>query len=207
MQKLRLAGIGLALFAVGALLASTAVATAHERRAVQEYTFVVGWLTEPALLNQPNSIDLRVTRTADASAVTGLEQTVKAEVSQGSTKANVDLRPRFNTPGAYNGYLMPTVAGVYSFKFTGTIEGKQLDQTFTSGPSTFGSIEEPNTFPVELASNQALDESVQSLEERIVALESDSDDSGTAMTVAIAGVVIGLVGLGVGAYGFTRKSA
>ena len=36
-------------------------ASAHERRTVGKYQFVVGWLNEPAFSGQMNSIDLRVT--------------------------------------------------------------------------------------------------------------------------------------------------
>jgi hypothetical protein len=205
MKRALLAVASVSMLAVGVLLAFSAVAQAHERRNVDVYTFVVGWVTEPAYQGQPNSIDLRVSRTADASPVTGLEQTLKAEVSQGSKKLNVTLRPRFQTPGAYNGYMTPTVEGVYAFHFTGSIEGKSVDQTFTSGPGTFGSIEAPVAFPEPLLSTKAVDESLRSLEERVVTLESDdSGGSGTAMAVGIAGVVVGVLGLGTAGFALTR---
>jgi hypothetical protein len=199
--------VGFAMFAIGALLAGTAIASAHERRQVQDYTFVVGWLTEPALLNQPNSIDLRVSKTADASPVTGLEKTVKAEVVNGTAKAAVELKPRSGTPGAYNGYIMPTKEGDYSFHFTGTVEGMNLDQTFTSGPSTFATIASANAFPNPLPSNQSLDESVRGLQEKVVSLESNSSSNkaDTALIIAIIAVIVGGLGLAVGAYGLSRK--
>jgi hypothetical protein len=196
------------LLAFGSLLVLSSSAEAHERRQVLSYTFVVGWLNEPALLNQPNAVDLRVSRTADASPVTGLEQSLKAEVTAGNQKQDVQLRPRFNTPGAYDGRMIPTATGVYSFRINGTIEGAQVNETFTAGPNTFGLIEEGNAFPVPLVSNQELDESLNGLEQRVVELESGgSDDAGTVMAVAIAGVVIGLLGLAVGGYSLTRKAS
>ena len=38
----------IALIAAGSLLAETSAASAHERRQVKDYTFVVGFLSEPA---------------------------------------------------------------------------------------------------------------------------------------------------------------
>jgi hypothetical protein len=206
-RKTILTGAGAAMFAFGLLLALTAVASAHERRNVQDYTFVVGWLNEPALLNQPNSIDLRVSKTADSSPVTGLEKTVKAEVVNGSDKLAADLTPRFNTPGAYNSYLTPTKEGVYSFHFTGTIEGNTVNETFTSGPGTFGSIEAPKAFPRDLPLVQSVNEATKSLEQRVVSLESrgSTNKADTALIIAIVALVAGGLGLAVGGYGLSRR--
>jgi hypothetical protein len=189
--------------AMGSLLTSTTDVDAHERRTVGAYNFVVGWVNEPALLNEPNAVDLRVTRASDGSNVTGLGQTLKLQVKSGEKSIAVQLRPRFNTPGAYDGRLLPTALGSYSFTITGTIEGQTVNETFTAGTGTFGLIEEGNAFPNPLPSNQGL-------EERLVVLESgsgDSDDSDSAMMVGIAGVVIGVAGLAVGGYALVKKSA
>jgi hypothetical protein len=191
--------------AMGSFLITTSDAEAHERRTVGAYNFVVGWLNEPALLNEPNAVDLRITRASDASNVTGLEQTLKLQVKSGEKSIDVQVRPRFNMPGAYDGRLLPTAIGVYSFIVTGTIEGQTVNETFTAGTGTFGLIEEGNAFPNPLPSNQ-------DLEERLVVLESgaadgDGDDADGAMIVGIAGVVIGIVGLAVGGYALTKKSA
>src|SRR4051812_2385334 len=88
----------LAALILGGFLASTNSALAHERRNVGVFTFVVGFLNEPALLNQPNSIDLRISHTADSSPVSGAEKTLKGEISFESQKLAVDLTPRFGTP-------------------------------------------------------------------------------------------------------------
>ena len=195
---------GIFALAMGSFLITTSDAGAHERRTVGAYNFVVGWLNEPALLNEPNAVDLRITRASDSSNVTGLEQTLKLQVKSGEKSIDVQVRPRFNTPGAYDGRLLPTAIGVYSFTVTGTIEGQTVNETFTAGTGTFGLIEEGNAFPKPLPSNQ-------DLEERLVVLESGSGDSGDdsdgAMMVGIAGVVIGVVGLAVGGYALTKKSA
>jgi hypothetical protein len=174
------------------------------------YTFVVGWVNEPAIVNVANAVDLRVSRTDDSSPVTGLDQTLKVEVTHAEKKTELAFRPRSNTPGAYDGRTFPTAVGVYSFRIFGTIEGANVNETFTSGPNTFGNIVEPTGFPDLLPLNQQLEESIGGLEERIVSLESadnGNSDADTAMMVGIAGIVVGAVGLAVGGYSLIRKAA
>jgi hypothetical protein len=196
-----------ALVALGSFVATTQGTEAHERRTVGAYNFVVGWLNEPAYLNEPNAVDLRVSRASDATPVTGLEQTLKVEVTQGSQKITVDLRPRFNTPGAYDGRLMPTAPGVYAFRFVGTIDGQQVNETFTASDSTFAIIAEPPAFPNPYVGVGSVDETVQGLESRIVELESDSGGSSSGTTFGIIGIVVGALGLAVAGYSLTRKAA
>jgi hypothetical protein len=207
-MKLRvLLTLSLAAIVAGGILATTVAVSAHERRAVKQYTFVVGWLNEPAFVNEPNSIDLRVSKTDDMSPVEGLEKTLKAEASSYNKKVNVEIKPRFRTPGAYDGRLLPNKVGVYAFKFTGTIEGAQVDETFTSSATTFGSVEEPLVFPNSQSAAASVDETVKALDQRVVDLESKdaSGKANTALIVGIVGIVVGLTGLAVGGYGMTRK--
>ena len=141
------------------------IASAHESRKVDnnKYQFVVGWLNEPAYSGFLNSIDLTVTDLSgsanatpvansdgdsDASVgapVTGLEDTLKAEIINGSNKMTLDLQPVWTQPGKYSGYVIPTIAGDYSFHIFGTINGDNVDETFTSGPNTFGSVVDSKT--------------------------------------------------------------
>jgi hypothetical protein len=205
MNRKLLLGPGLLLVAIAGLLTFNSTAVAHERRAVGSYTFVVGWLNEPAYLNEPNAVDLRVTRANDSSPVTGLEQSLKAEVTQGDKKTELQLRPRFNSPGAYDGRLMPTAEGVYSFRIFGTIEGAQINETFTASESTFAIITTPPSFPNEYVSSQNVNESLQGIEQRLVSLEDD-DSSDGAMIVGVLGVVLGAAGLGTAAFALMRTN-
>jgi hypothetical protein len=205
-RKLLLAP-GLLLVAIAGVLIFSSPALAHERRVVGSYTFVVGFLTEPAIVDEPNALDLRIMRTADSSPVTGLEQTLKAEVTTegGSEKLEVQLRPRFNAPGAYDGRFLPTEAGVYTFRIFGTIEGTQIDERFTSSDSTFSSVATPVAFPQPAVSSQELNESLQGVDERLTSLEDD-DGSDGAMMVGILGVVLGAAGLGTAAFALMRTN-
>jgi hypothetical protein len=207
MKRKLLLAPGLVLVAIAGVLMFGSTALAHERRAVGSYTFVVGFLNEPAIVDEPNAIDLRVTRTSDSSPVTGLEQTLKAEITSegGSEKLEVQLRPRFNTPGAYDGRFLPTKAGVYTFRISGSIEGTQVEERFTSSDSTFSSVATPVAFPQPAVSSQELNESLQGVEERLASLEDD-DGSDGAMMVGILGVVLGAAGLGTAAFALMRTN-
>jgi hypothetical protein len=206
MNKLIISAASLALMLLGSFLATTSASEAHERRTVGTYNFDVGWLNEPAYLNEPNAVDLRVSRASDTTPVTGLEQTLKVEVTQAEKKIEVALRPRFNTPGAYDGRLMPTAPGVYSFRIFGTIEGQAVNETFTASDSTFAIINEPPAFPNPYLDIGSLNEEVHGFESRLVALE-DADGSNSGTTLGIIGIVVGGFGLALAAFSLTRKAA
>src|SRR6185436_10982538 len=122
-------------------LVGPGTASAHERRAVGPYTFVVGFLSEPAFEGDTNGIDLRIMRSGSEAPVEGADKTVKAEVVVGPSVLPLELRPRFREPGAYNAEFMPTRPGTYSFRFTGTVEGQAVSETFESGPGRFNDVE------------------------------------------------------------------
>lgn len=203
MSILKTALLAASAFALvfGSYLTTTTTSEAHERRAIGEYTFVVGWLTEPALVNQPNSLDLRVSKTEDSSPVAGLNTTLQFEVTANGQTTEVPIVGRFNTPGAYNAYLMPTYVGEYTFRIYGTVEGNNVDERFTSGPNTFSSIDEPNSFPEPDGTN----DQTGSFEQRIVALENDSGGSDSGTLFGIIGIVVGAAGLLVGGLALSRS--
>jgi hypothetical protein len=153
----------LGILAIAALLLP-AVITAHEHRQVADgqYELTVGFLNEPAFVNQQNGLSLRVVAIAgdgatpaagpDADAgtpVAGLTDTLEATVIYGDQEMELELEPVFNDPGHYRATFFPTAPGAYTFHITGEIEGNEIDETFTSGPETFSEVEpiEPYQFP------------------------------------------------------------
>ena len=135
-------------------------AAAHERRTVGPYTFVVGWLVEPAYVGQLNALDLTVTETAGARPVEGLEKTLKAELISGGGAARTPLAivARFGLPGKYEGQVVPTKVGDYTFRITGTVGATSIDEKFESGPGRFGGVEDSAAlqFPNKVPSNTDL---------------------------------------------------
>lgn len=137
--------------ALVSLVTLSGAAEAHETRAVGKYSFVVGWNVEPAYEGIKNGVDLRVQLPGTTPApVEGVEKTLKVEVTNvaGGQKVTLPLETVFGSPGRYIAHLVPTVAGQYSFRFFGTIEGNQINETFTSGEKfnniqTIGEIQFP----------------------------------------------------------------
>ena len=175
-------------------------AAAHERRTVGPYQLVVGWLNEPAYVGLVNSLDLRVTdtRVTPAKAVEGLEKTLTVDLQSGGlAPLPLAVTARFGTPGAYNGYVMPTATGTYIFTIKGKIESLDVNEKFESGPGRFGDIEPttalqyPNKVP-------AADE----VGKRLSDLQSGIDQT---RLLSAAAVVIGIVALGA-AFMFRRRT-
>src|SRR5688500_17589558 len=89
---------------------------AHESREGGPYALVVGWAVEPALVEQPNSLSLRVTNLETDEPVEGLAETLEAEVLFGDQQRPLELRAQFGEPGAYSANVIPTRPGSYLFR-------------------------------------------------------------------------------------------
>jgi hypothetical protein len=168
-----LAAMAAVAVVVSSFAVNTNVALGHERRTVGPYTFVVGWLNEPAYVNLLNSLDLTVTETAGAKAVEGLDKTLKADVTFGgsTTPQPLAIAARFGLPGKYSGYVMPTKIGDYTFHITGTVGTMTIDEKFESGPGRFGSIESTDSlqYPQKVVSNTDLAARLDQLQTLVIA--------------------------------------
>jgi len=158
-------------------------AAAHERRTIGPYTFVVGWIVEPSYVGQLNALDLTVTDTASTKAIEGLEKTLKADLITGGGAAVMPLTiaSRFGLPGKYQGQVLPTKTGDYTFHITGMVNTTAVDEKFESGPGRFGSIEDIAglQFPTKVPSNSDL--------------ASKLDDANGKLTIAIALGAVALI--------------
>lgn len=124
-------------------------ADAHEQRDVaDQYSFVVGFLAEPAFAGQQNGMSLEIstldpTGGTDSDPVEGAEETLTAEVIYGDASMPLELDAVYNQPGAYGAIFFPTLPGDYTFHITGTIGDTAIDETFTSADGGFGAVEDP----------------------------------------------------------------
>jgi hypothetical protein len=168
-----LAAVAAVAVVVSSFAVNTNIALGHERRTVGQYTFVVGWINEPAYVNLMNSLDLTVTETTGAKAVEGLDKTLKADVTFGgsSTAQPLALAARFGLPGKYSGYVLPTKVGDYTFHITGTVGTMNIDEKFESGPGRFGAIEstDPLQYPQKVVSNADLAARLDSIQTLVIA--------------------------------------
>jgi hypothetical protein len=197
-----------AMFAAALMLLGAAPALAHEGRKLGDLEMEVGWGTEPAYSGEVNSVQILLVH--DGKPVVDLGDTLDVEVTFGDQTQTFSLEPffeegEFGTPGDYRAWLIPTTPGQYSFNFTGTIDGEDVDETFTSGPKTFDDVQNPQSveFPVQQPSTGELAERIDRVEPRLASAISDvqadvqttSDDASSAKTIGLIGLVVGAIGL------------
>lgn len=206
------------------LFAHVSGAAAHERRTVAEdYQFIVGFIDEPALLEEPNGIDLRVTNRQTNAPVDGLEKTLKADVTVGAQTRTFELRARYGQKGAYTADLIPTRAGTWSFRFHGTINGVAVDERFESGPGRFNDVQPKAElqFPVREPSIAELTQQVVQLSAPAEAGEGHGQGDGHshshgaaagafrlpdgATLFGMSGLVVGALGVGLALYALRSR--
>jgi hypothetical protein len=128
---------------------------AHESRAIADgtYNIVVGFMNEPVFAGDKSGLEFWVTEVSGATPapdeegegvpVEGLEETLQAEVIFGDQTMELPLTAMWDQPGGYYSVLFPTELGDYTFRIYGEINGTEIDESFTSGPETFGPLEDP----------------------------------------------------------------
>ena len=195
--------IAMAAAILVAMSLAAPAALAHETRRVGPYEFTAGWGDEPVYTGFKNSVQMILADARSGDPVNELGGTVEAEVIFGDASTTLEMEPNFlpgvfGEEGDYRAFVIPTRAGEYSYRFTGSINGTDIDETFTCGEETFdcpvdaGEIEFPERDPsrAELAGR---------IEQEIprVAAEASaaSDDASSAQTLAYVGIGVGALGL------------
>jgi hypothetical protein len=209
------ANLLLLLMSLAALAMGGGTALAHERREVDKYLLVVGFIGEPAFEGLKNGVDLRVTNRETTQPVTGLETTLQVEITHiaSNTAKTFPIRSIFNDPGHYTNDLIFTAPGHYKLRFFGTIEGTQVDETFESGTGRFSEMRTtadlqfparlPEVREVEGAARGA-QAAAQQAQDQLAAVRSAAS---AGRTLGMVGVVLGTLGLvfGLGAMRAARK--
>jgi hypothetical protein len=167
-----LATVAAVAVVVSSFVVNTNIALGHERRTVGPYTFVVGWLNEPAYVNAANGLSLDVTETSSSTPVDGLAKTLQAEVivGGGAKKLSLDLSTDEASPGHYEGSFIPTKTGDYIFHIFGTAGSTKIDERFESGPNTFDGVvsTDPLQFPDRVPANSDLAARVDQLQTLVI---------------------------------------
>lgn len=130
----------IAVALLSALLLPVA-ASAHEHRDVGQYKFVVGFINEPAFEGEQNGIWVSITDKTTQTPMENLAETLKAQVIYGEQQLDLALEPAWNEKGVYTADFYPTSAGDYTFRFFGDVNGTAIDETFTSSPEGFSSVQ------------------------------------------------------------------
>lgn len=175
-------------------------ALAHESRDVGKYQFVVGFFAEPAFEGQKNGLDLRVRVPGTTpTPVLGLEKTLQVEISfvGGDRQITKPVRAvsASNSPGQYTADLLPTQAGQYRFRIFGTIDGQQVNETFTSGEK-FSNVARASelTFPDELPQVRSVEGAAADAQ---ASADAAASAAATARMIAFGALALAVVATGV----------
>lgn len=137
--RARLVAAVVALVVAAFLSLPAVTVSAHETRVVAtNYSFVVGFIAEPAVQNDTNGIRVEITKAEQP--VLAASDTLKAQVIFGDQTRDLTLSPAFGEDGVYQAVFIPTQPGDYTFRFFGQLEGVAVEESFTSSPEGFDSV-------------------------------------------------------------------
>lgn len=171
------------LLALLAFLLNFQFAFAHESITAGDYEIVYGWVNEPPIAGQLNGIEIFVNNTSGGSEQPVEEQIIRSlvvELSYGGEIKTLTLEPVFDAAGAFDATVLPTIPGLYSLKFSGTVGDTPVDAE------------------VDLEEVQAAD-AVQFPRGASTASAEQDTGAGTADWLVWLSLLLGLLGIGLGA--------
>ena len=131
-----------------------------------------------------------------AGGVEGLADTVTVEVVHlgSGSRTQMNIHPMKGDPGSYIAPFIPTAPGQYQFRFVGAVGSVDLDESFTSGPGTFDDVQSTAAvqFPVVVPSAREVAGVVEASQQEV---RSVADVSASAQVIAIAALVVSVIGL------------
>jgi hypothetical protein len=177
---------------------------AHGEKEVAGYTLVVGFGEEPAYAGMRNSVQLVVSR--GGRPVTDM-RSMKVAVTTGDRQPKqLILQPWFGEgwgeQGDYRAFFIPTAPGAYTFHFTGSINGTEIDRRYTSGKDGFDEVADPTQvqYPaVEPTGSQVISRVERETARLNASLTAERararDEVAGARRLALAGLAVGGLGL------------
>jgi hypothetical protein len=210
-----------------ALATSFAVASAHYVFTAGKYRVAIGWQFEPAFgtdtyVGAQNAIqvfvDIASANNPKGTPVSTLNGDCSHPDFQVTVTVGTTTSSQFCPAPAYDGDtgngrldeydypLIPTVVGNYTFHIFGAINGTPINQTVTSGPTTFDSVADSSSieFPIAVPATAAIATKVDAVGQRVgnalasaqsaATTASDAKSSASSATVlAIIAIVIAVL--------------
>jgi hypothetical protein len=157
-----------------------------------QYVMEIGFRDEPAFVGLPNAVYVHVEQyaTGGTEPVDGLAETLTTEVTKDGQTFSPPLVPMGD--GSYEAIFVPTQTGDYTFRISGTIGEAAIDESVTSSPTTFDSVQPLSAIEFPPPQPDAAAQAVQA-------------EAASARTFAIAGIAVGVLGLIVGAVALARS--
>jgi hypothetical protein len=199
--KPRVARRAVATLASGALAASallvsgSGIALAHVQEHAGPYTVEIGWLREPAYVDQPNAVQVTVTDAKGDPVLDLAADDLKVVVSTGGKstsalafEAGFDAEEAEGPLGEYDAAIVPTAPGEYSFHITGAIHGSALDVTVASSDETFDPVvgSDDIEFPDQVPALNEVVTRLDRIDQRIAALPSGAGTGDVQAAIAAA---------------------
>ena len=131
--------VEITIFVIGAFLFSFVTigfipqnSFAHISKTFGNTTLEVGWLSEPPLAGNLNSITLQVNKEVggEQSPVGNSLANLTLSVKSGTITKVLDFQPSPTTDGGYEGMILPTRVGPYSLVVQGDVKGQEVDGEF-----------------------------------------------------------------------------
>jgi len=124
--------IGSFLLSVLVIAGHPNVSFAHTSKTFGNTTVEVGWLTEPPLVSDLNSITIAVNKAVggNQTPVINALSNLSASVKFGTITKQLDAQPSPTTDGEYDAKIIPTRVGPYSVLLKGDIKGQKVDSEF-----------------------------------------------------------------------------
>jgi hypothetical protein len=124
--------VGIFLISFVTLMIIPQTSFSHISKTFGNTTIEAGWLSEPPLAGDLNSIVLQVSsgtsdeQTPVSNALANLTLSVKS----GTITKVLDFQPSPTTDGGYEGVVLPTRVGPYSLVLQGDVKGQDVDSEF-----------------------------------------------------------------------------
>ena len=110
----------------------THVSFAHTSKTFGNTTIEIGWLTEPPLASDLNSITVQVNKESNGeqSPVLNALANLTISVIYGTISKPLDFQPSPTTDGGYESKILPTRVGPYMLVAQGDVKGQKVDGEF-----------------------------------------------------------------------------
>ena len=110
----------------------THVSFAHTSKTFGNTTIEIGWLTEPPLASDLNSIKVQVNNESNGEQSPVLNALANLTISAkyGTISKPLDFQPSPTTDGGYEAKILPTRVGPYILVAQGDVKGQKVDGEF-----------------------------------------------------------------------------
>ena len=222
MLRTRFRVSAIATGAVLALATSAVAASAHAVFTAGKYRVAIGWQNEPSsgtdtFVGEQNAIQVYVDLASAGNSKGAPVSTLNTDCTHPDLQVTVTVGSTTSSPfcpapvydgdtgngrlDEYDYPVIPTVVGAYTFHIFGTIDGTPIDQTITSGPTTFDSVADSSSveFPVAVPAVAALSTKVGAVNQRaenaLATAQAAAGMAGSAKTSAAGATLLAVVAI------------